>query len=144
MKTNKILIVADDSPSAVRAIEYGFNLAREVGARVALLYVIEAALAEGNVDAGIFPDQAAAGLTADAEAFLQHMQQRYGEGIDTEQMTPEGDIRKIAIEMAQAWQAQLMIMGTHGRTGLNKLLMGSVTDSVLHDSPVPVCIVPNV
>lgn len=142
MSTKKILIVADDSPSAIKAIEYGYALAREVQAQVALLYVVENALTEGNVDAGIFPDQAEARLKEECQNFLQQMEQQYGHAVNTTRLTPEGDIRNIAIEMASDWHADLMVMGTHGRTGLNKLLMGSVTDSVLHKSSIPVCIVP--
>lgn len=142
MKTDKILIVADDSPSAIKAIRYGFDLACDLNASVALLYVIESALAEGNVDAGIFPDQAAEKLKLDAEKFLNNMQQEYGQGIPTTLMTPEGEVKKTVVDIAGSWDAKLIVTGTHGRTGLNKLFMGSVSDSIIHNSNVPVCVVP--
>jgi len=44
--------------------------------------------------------------------------------------------------MAEEWDAQLIVAGTHGRKGLNRLLMGSMAEGVLRGSKVPVFIVP--
>jgi nucleotide-binding universal stress UspA family protein len=142
MKTDKILIVADDSPSSVKAIQYGFNLAREVGANVTLLSVIDSALTLGNPDAGIFPDDALIALKSKTDAFLTRMKNDYGNKVDTELLAPVGDIQKTVINTAVNWGATLIVAGTHGRTGLNKLFNGSIAESIIHHSPIPVCVVP--
>jgi nucleotide-binding universal stress UspA family protein len=50
----------------------------------------------------------------------------------------EGDPASVIVEAAQAQNCDLIVMGTHGRGGLNRLLMGSVTEKVLRNSTVPV------
>lgn len=72
-------------------------------------------------------DKAAeAGLTADTELLE----------IST------GRISKTILTAAQQWDADVIIMGTHGRRGLGHLLLGSTTEEVLHHSPIPVLVVP--
>jgi nucleotide-binding universal stress UspA family protein len=50
----------------------------------------------------------------------------------------EGDAAKGIVNAAQATQCDLIVMGTHGRTGLSRLLMGSVAEKVLRSAPCPV------
>jgi nucleotide-binding universal stress UspA family protein len=142
MKTDKILIVADDSPSAIQAINYGFSLARELKADVTLLSVIEPAKAEGNVDAGIFPDDEEKKLKRAAKNFLIRAKKQHGHNVNTILLTPEGEINAVVINTAKEWGAKLIITGTHGRTGLSKLLNSSVSESIIHNSSIPVCVVP--
>jgi len=142
MDIDKILIVADDSPSSIRAIEYGFNLAKGLRAKVMLLSVVEPALAIGDVDAGIFPDDALITLKRNTEDFLHQMKNEYGKGVYTQLMVTEGDIQTAVIDAAKKWGASIIVAGTHGRTGLNKLFNGSVAESIIHNSPIPVCVVP--
>jgi nucleotide-binding universal stress UspA family protein len=142
MKINKILIVVDDSRSSIKAIQYGFNLAKDLNAKVMLLNVIETALTLGNPDAGIFPDDALISLKSKAEDFLNRVKAKYGNDIDTELMAPAGDIQPIVIETAGKWKASLIVTGTHARTGFSKLLNGSLAESIIHHSKIPVCVIP--
>ncbi len=142
MKTDKILVVADDGPSSIKAIEYGFNLARDLGAKVMLLSIIEPALAIGNPDAGVFPDDALIAVKKKTEEFLSLLKNKYGTAVETELMSRVGDIMPLVIDTAAKWEAGLIIAGTHGRTGLSKLLNGSIAESIVSHSSVPVCIVP--
>src|ERR1700733_9219581 len=139
MKIEKILIVADDSPPSVKAVQYGFNLARDIGARVLLLSVIEPESVAGNPDAGIFPDGALAVTNARTSDFLKRMEINYGQAVATELQTRIGEILPTIISTINEWGASLVIAGTHGRTGLSKLFGGSVAESIIHHSPVPVC-----
>jgi nucleotide-binding universal stress UspA family protein len=142
MKIDKILIVADDSVPSVKAIQYGFNMARDLGAKVTLLSVVEPGHALGNPDAGIFPDDALIVFREKTEDFLKRVKDKYGTGIDIEQMAPVGHIQSTVIDIAVKWGADLIVAGTHGRTGLSKLFSGSVAESIIQHSPIPVCIVP--
>ena len=142
MKTDKILIVADDSAPSIKAIQFGLNIARALGAKATLLSVVDAGHAIGNPDAGIFPDDALIALKAKTEDFLNRMNTRYGEGIDVELLAPVGDIETTVIDIAEKWGATMIVAGTHGRTGISKLLNSSVAESIIHHSPVPVCVVP--
>ena len=142
MKTDKILIVADDSAPSIKAIQFGLNLAKDLGAKATLLGVIDPGDAIGNPDAGIFPDDALIALKTKTEDFLNRMNTRYGEGIDIELLAPVGDIETNVIDIAEKWGATMIVAGTHGRTGISKLLNSSVAESIIHHSPVPVCVVP--
>jgi nucleotide-binding universal stress UspA family protein len=142
MKIDKILIVADDSPSSVKAIQYGYNLARDLGAKVTLLSVIDPSLTLGNPDAGIFPDDALIDLKAKTCDFLERMKNKYGGGVGTKLLSPVGDIQATVIDLAIKCDAGLIVAGTHGNKGVSKLFKGSITASIIHNSPIPVCVVP--
>ena len=142
MKTERILIVADDSPPSVKAVKYGFNLAAKLKAKVLLLTVADEALMMGNPDAGVFPDDALIAMKGKAEDFLNRMKEKYADHVDTELMAQAGDVQTVVIDTAVKWKADLIISGTHGRKGLNKLFKGSIAESIIRNSPVPVCVVP--
>ncbi len=142
MQPERILIVANDSPSSIKAAKYGYSFAAQLGAKVALLGVVDEALTEGNVDAGIFPDEAARQLKEKLELFLHQLARDHANGVDTEIFTPEGEIIQTILQTASEWDAHLIVAGTHGRTGLNRLLMGSVVEDIIRHSTVPVFVVP--
>ena len=142
MNFKRILIVAADNPSSLKAVKYGYALARQLKAKVGLTGVIDQVLAEGNTDAGVFPEEAAQKLKLDMEELLHHLQNDYGKGLETEIFAPKGLIKDTVLQMAKEWNADLIVAGTHARKGLNRLLMGSIAEDVLRDSTVPVFIVP--
>jgi len=142
MKIDKILIIADDSAPSIKAVKYGFGMARDLLAEVTLLSIVDPINSLGNPDAGVFPDDAIMAAKADAEAFLNKVKKTYGAGVKTELLTVVGEIQPAVIKTAIKHKADLIITGTHGRTGLSLLFHGSVSDAVIHHSPVPVCVVP--
>jgi nucleotide-binding universal stress UspA family protein len=142
MKTDKILIAADDGDPSARTVEYGFKLAKDLGAEVILVCVIDPALASGNPDAGIFPDDALITLKTKTNDFLTRMKNRFGEGVDTTILLPVGEVQATVIETAVSQGAGMIVTGTHNRTGLNKLFNGGIAESVIHHSSVPVFVVP--
>ncbi|WP_295667600.1 universal stress protein [uncultured Mucilaginibacter sp.] len=142
MKIGKILIVADDSAPSVKAIQFGFNLARDLSANIILLSVIDPIDSLGNPDAGIFPDDALMAAKANVETFVVEMKEKYGAGVDTELLTPVGDILSSVTKITVQQGADLIVAGTHGRTGLSLLFKGSISESIIHHSKIPVIIVP--
>jgi nucleotide-binding universal stress UspA family protein len=142
MKYDKILLLADDSPLSLKAIKFGYQLAADLKAKVALLHVIDEALAMGNVDAGIFPEQAMAKMKTHADALLTRIVVDYGNGIETEILIRAGVVKNVVMATAKELDAKMIIMGTHGRKGLDRLLLGSLTESVLRRSTIPVLVVP--
>lgn len=58
-----------------------------------------------------------------------------------ESIVLEGPVKECLIEKAKEWQADIIMMGSHGRTGLSKLMLGSVAESVLSNSPCSVEII---
>lgn len=62
-------------------------------------------------------------------------------GLACQTKVAEGSAHRIIVESAQEWGAGLIVMGSHGRTGLRRLLMGSVTERVVSQAPCPVLVV---
>jgi len=138
MKVKNILVPVDYSDSGDAAMAYAVSLAKEYDAEMHLVHVYEQPFA--YVDAGfsgtpIPADIPPADLTEE-EAKL-------------ELVTPTEDIklcRKFIIgspaddlvNYAKENEIDLVVMGTHGRTGLSRLLMGSVAEGVVRRSPCPV------
>ncbi len=58
------------------------------------------------------------------------------------EFTPEGFPHEEILNIAKEWEADVIVMGTHGRTGLSHLFSGSVAEHVIHHAIVPVMVIP--
>lgn len=142
MTYKKILIAVDSSEYSMNAAKKGLELAQQLSASAALLFVIDDSKAMGNPDAGIFPEQALIILKKEAETTLDQLADMC-KGIDVVKFMPEGHPTEDIIKTADTWKADLIVIGTHGRTGFMHLLMGSVAEHVVRHSDIPVLIVPS-
>lgn len=144
----RILIAIDDSPFSEKATRIGFNLAKTLNAKVALLNVMDPPSTSytGDPLLGqqplIMPEIAQLQEEA-SKAVLE----RFGELWSGEQeLTTFSQIGNPRIEIlatAEEWKADLIILGTHGRTGFDHFISGSVAEGVARRSLCPVLIVPN-
>lgn len=142
MPYSKILIAVDSSEYSMKAARKGLELAHQLNAKAALLFVVDKSKAMGNIDAGIMPEQALIVLKKEAEQTLDQLEKMYN-GNELIKFMPEGHPTEEIIKTAETWEADLIVIGTHGRTGLKHLLMGSVAQQVLHHSKIPVLVVPS-
>ncbi len=135
----KILVPTDFSESAEAAVAYAVDLAEKVGAKVCILHVYELPLVQ-------YPDVSAgfsAELVNDLERWSQEgvgelVAKYQGRGVELTTRVTCGDAREHVLEVARVEQADLVCMGTHGRRGVSRWLIGSVAESVVRTSPVPV------
>ena len=141
MSFNKILIAVDSSEYSITAAKKGLELAHQLSAAVALVYVIDISKAMGNVDAGITPQEALIILKKEAEATLDHLASYNGGNLV--KLMPEGHPADDIIKTAETWQADLIVTGTHGRRGLSHLFLGSVSEDIIRHSKIPVMVVPS-
>ncbi len=142
MAYSKILIAVDSSEFSMRAAKKGMELAYQLRAETALLYVIDTSRALGNVEAGLLPETALLVLKKEAQETLDGLATMYtGNGIT--KLMPEGHPTNDILSTAETWGADLIVMGTHGRTGLKQLLIGSVAAHVMRHARIPVMIVPS-
>ncbi|MFT3884199.1 MAG: universal stress protein [Flavobacteriales bacterium] len=141
MSFHRILIAVDSSEFAMQAAKRGLELAHALHAKAALVFVVDAAKATGNIDAGISPENALIVLKKEAADTLDQLAAMYN-GNDLLKFMPEGHpVEEIQLT-AHTWDADLIVMGTHARTGLAHLFAGSVAESVMHHASIPVLIVP--
>ena len=140
MAYKKILIAVDSSEYSMKAAKKGLELAHQLEAKAALIFVIDRSKAIGNIDAGIIQEQALIILKKEAEQALDELSEMYN-GNELMRFMPEGNPEEDIIKTAENWNADLLVMGTHGRTGLKRLFMGSVAEHVIRHSVIPVMVV---
>jgi nucleotide-binding universal stress UspA family protein len=129
-----ILHPTDFSDRSEFAFRLGCALARDYGARLVLLHVAHPPVvvyAEGVVPP--VPDDYMERLEEDL-----HRLQAPGPSVHVEHQLLEGDPVAEILAVAEKTSADLIVMGTHGRTGLGRLLMGSVAEQVVRKAPCPV------
>lgn len=142
MTYNKILIAVDSSRFSMTAARQGLALAHQLNATAALLFVVDTSKAAGNIDAGILPQEALIILKKEAEQTLDELAALYN-GNGLMKFMPEGNPHEDIIKTSETWGADLIVVGTHGRTGLVHLLVGSVAEYVMRHSRIPVMVVPS-
>lgn len=140
----RILVPVDGSKTSNAALDQAIGLARDQKAELRVVYVIdEAAIVAGSeygdmlgvekaqIEAGhaVLEKAKAKALFPDAQTKLLETE-KVGQGIS-----------EIIVQDAGEWGADLIVAGTHGRTGLRHLLMGSVAEGIVRISKVPVLLV---
>lgn len=136
MKTFKrILVAIDFSESSSEAFEEGVRLARQLKATVLLAHVVETVGAP--IDFTHIEPLGYLELKLGQELDrIAHSAREAGLLVETHLL--KGDPAAEIIKAAEDLRCDLIVMGTHGRTGVTRLLMGSVTERVLRASPVPI------
>lgn len=152
MEFRKILIGIDDSRQSEKAAAYGFALAKSLGAAVGLVEVVEpiviapvnSGLAGGGMDM-LSPMPTIEIMDAQEESAKTVMHRfvaMYGEEYQITKFLESGDAATVLIDTAIKFNADLIVVGSHGRSGFNRLLTGSVAEDVSRHSEIPVLVVP--
>jgi nucleotide-binding universal stress UspA family protein len=130
----KTLCPVDFSDSSRRALAWSSRFSKAVGARLAVLHVVDTSfLSIGNLVA--VPD-AFDELRQRAEEALVALKHEI-DFSDVEVELAEGVPEDVVVSAANRGDVDLLVMGTHGLTGVQKFLLGSVTEKVLHRAKVP-------
>jgi nucleotide-binding universal stress UspA family protein len=135
------MIAVDSSRHAHAAAERGFDLALRLDAKVGLLYVVDTAKTISEVDAGIVHEDLLGVLKQEADATLDTLISEFGPTA-IERIVPQGHPRLEILACAERWKADLLVIGTHGRTGLMHLVMGSTAEYIVRHARLPVMVVP--
>jgi nucleotide-binding universal stress UspA family protein len=140
-QVSRILVPLDHSPGSEAIVDYACAIARGCGASITLLHVYE----PPNELVGLVP-----GATVDGEAAAEHdagrtLLERASARIQAEGLAPPDRVLERAAKASDAIVAHarmihsdLLVMGTHGRKGVARLILGSTAEHVLRDAPCPV------
>ncbi|BCG04838.1 universal stress protein A (plasmid) [Paraburkholderia sp. PGU19] len=144
---NRILIALDGSDTASRALDIALDLAAEHDAQVLPLYVIDVPMIAYNVP-GFDPsiirdafDEEGKRIASDASARIARRGMT-GTPRVVEVAPPGEDVAHRINETADEWRADLIVMGTHGRRGFRRMVLGSVAERVLRGAACPVLMIP--
>ncbi|MDY6764551.1 MAG: universal stress protein [Halobacteria archaeon] len=128
---NNVLIPTDGSRGVERAIEHGLNIADEFDANLHALYVIDTDIVNWSTLLDTFSEE---GEVATKE--IEKRAASFNMGTTTEVV--EGTPHEEILDYIKKKNIDLVVMGTHGRSGLDRLFIGSVTSKVVRSSEVPV------
>jgi nucleotide-binding universal stress UspA family protein len=136
--TNSIIIPTDGSEYAEKASGVGFDFAEKIGATVHALAVADENLAEISAVGGSPPrtkDDVTELATEWATDLADAAEER---GLEVEPVVRTGVPAAEIVDYAGELDADMIVIGTAGRTGLERRILGSVTDQVVRTAPVPV------
>jgi nucleotide-binding universal stress UspA family protein len=136
MPYSRILISVDNHENSLTVARKGIELARKL-----VIFVVDTTKAVGNIELGITQQEALILLKKEAQQTLDQLSEMY-DGEDVVKFMPEGQPAEDIIKTAVNWEADLIIVGTHGKKGIAKLLSSHVSDYVLHHAKVPVMFIP--
>ena len=142
----RILAAVDGSRGARLALDEALKIAKAAGAEVVALFVVEHAPQLADVGAVYMQEQGAdAALVDAATAALDEAREllrEHGVVGSARAIDAYGEsIAEVIARPAQASEADLIVMGTHGRRGVRRMLLGSVAESLLRTAQMPVLLV---
>ena len=153
IKMKKVLIALDYNPTAQKVAETGYSLAKSMNAEITLLHVITDPVFystsgyspimgfDGNVYMGPMKLDSVDGLKNASLQYLNKSKQHLGDKT-IQTIVKEGEFAESILDTAKELKADIIVIGSHSRKWLENILMGSVTERVLHHTSIPLLIVP--
>jgi nucleotide-binding universal stress UspA family protein len=149
----KVLIALDYDPTAQKVAEIGFSVAKAMGAEVVLLHVISDPVYysspeyspimgfTGYMEMDPIQLESVNGLIKASQKFLDKSKEHLGDNT-IQTLVKEGDFAETIIKTAKSIHADVIVLGSHSRKWLENIVMGSVTEKVLHHTSIPLLIIP--
>jgi nucleotide-binding universal stress UspA family protein len=139
-----ILVAIDESPQSAAGLDLAIDLAKTLKSTIRLVHALDpATLATSADDAGstsvmeIELDE----LQASAKELVEATTARVrSAGIEVEAIIRDGMPAKVILDTAMRSNCDLIVMGTHGRHGIERFFIGSCAEAVLRESPIPVLV----
>jgi len=142
MNYQRILIAVDDSLHSRHAAEKGFELAIALKAEIGIVCIVDIMHEPVIPETGFVAHEVQHNSKASANKVIDRLLKKFPKAGEITRFTPEGFPKKEIVMIAKDWEADLIVMGTHGRSGLSYLLLGSVSEYVIKHTNVPVMVVP--
>ena len=139
MVPKNILVPTDLGEGAEEALDYACELARSFGARIHLVNVVTVpSLGVPELGVALSGSMMDAMLADNLHGLEKLVEDRKGRAEFARPILKSGDPRDIINETAKEIGADLIVMSTHGRRGVSRVLLGSVTELVVRSAPCPV------
>ena len=146
---NRILIAVEDSPYSDQAVNYGVLLALNLSSKIILVHADEIPITSTytadpllNDSPAMIPELMHIQEEASKDLF-KRLKKQHGDKVEISTYTKIGRPQDEILAVAEECKADLIILGTHGRTGFDHFISGSVSESVARKAKCPVLIIPN-
>lgn len=142
----RVLVPVDGSQTSIRALTTALQMARETSAQLRLLYVVEElAYLSGYDQFGVYSGDVASIIRESGQKILDDcMAIAAAAGVQADHVLVDTFTQRlgdVVADAAKAWNADLVVVGTHGRRGIGRALMGSGAEEIVRLAPVPVLVV---
>ena len=141
----KILVPVDGSKTSRRGLKEAARLAKDQGAKLRLVHVVDEQPVLSVVEAGVDVDDLCKSLVKSGRALVERARRDAEKlGVDADTAIYEsvsGPPAEQILREARKWKADLIVMGTHGRRGLRRVVLGSDAEQVVREATVPVMLV---
>jgi nucleotide-binding universal stress UspA family protein len=141
----QILVPVDGSETCLLGLQHAILLAKDQNAVVRLLHVVHDYWVADGLQGLVRSEELLKELREHGQTILNDAaSSARKQGVEPETVSIEtlvGPIGAAIVEHAQHWPADLIVMGTHGRRGIRRLVMGTDTEYVMRTTPVPVLLV---
>lgn len=140
----RILVPVDGSPTSKLGLQEAIKLAKATGAKLRLVYAVNDFVIDSDYLTPPTYELLLEGLRIDGREILEEAKQMASQAeveFTTDLIETTGRVSELILAAAREWPADLIVMGTHGRRGLNRLVLGSDAEMVLRSAPVPVLFV---
>ena len=138
----KILVPVDGSPTSHLGLQEALRLAQYHEARLRLLHVADTLIITPSLEGGSYVADAQEALRKDGTRIIEKaaaLARQRGLAVDAVMLEIAGGrAAETIVEQAKKWKADLIVIGTHGRRGLSRFVMGSDAEQVVRTAPVPV------
>ena len=137
----KILVPTDGSDHSMRAAEYGMGIAKMLSAQVFVVYVIDKVVID-QISKVTERDSVERELKEDGQRYVNYVLGLAAkEGVKASSLLAKGSPYEQIVHLARELNIDLIVMGTYGRKGAERVLIGSVAERVIEYAPCPVLVV---
>jgi nucleotide-binding universal stress UspA family protein len=141
----KILVPVDGSETSTRALNEAIKIAKGQGSQLLLVHIVNEFILDITYSGGIFVQNLIDSLVKTGRSVLDAAEAAAKkEGVRVESVLIEsigGVAADLILAQAKKWKPDLIVMGTHGRRGLARVVLGSDAEHVVRDATVPVLLV---
>lgn len=142
----QILVPVDGSDTANKALQAALELAKDSGGRVRAIHVMEEVAYASNFNQfGVYTEELLNAMQEAGKGILQDaMTRARSAGVAADTLlfdSVSGRLAEVVANAAREWNADLIVVGTHGRRGVGRMLMGSGAEQIIRLAPVPVLVI---
>jgi nucleotide-binding universal stress UspA family protein len=145
MTYKRILVPVDGSATSTAGLNEALRLAKNQNAKLKLIHIVDELMIFNTAESGLNIEPVLESMKRGGQQILDRaakLAAARGTRPETElRENVTGRIADVLIDRAKRWRADLIVMGTHGRRGVNRLVLGSAAELVVRNSPVPVLLV---